>query len=235
MSSIHELTATVRAPAYALSGADGQIVGGMHGVFVDDLRVLSEARLQVDGVEPQALTAVPEGAGRTRFVSVAPALGDYDDPDPTVRLERLRVITPDGMWEEIHLRSTATRAVHAIVTVDLRCDLAPLAALRAGQTRPALAPRVEPQRLVWTAEEVSVTATADAVRPGGDPGRLQWAIDLPPGGRVTVQWILRIAGRTPLSSCRPPVEWARPGSSPTSHAWPAARPVDGGPHRASAR
>src|SRR5262249_50237685 len=86
---VNELTATVYAPTCVLSGADGQIrQTGMHGLFVSDIRAIAEARLCVGGLEPQPLAQLLEGAGVTRFVSVARGFGDVM-ADPTVRVERV--------------------------------------------------------------------------------------------------------------------------------------------------
>ncbi len=211
MSMIHELTATVRAPACALSGADGQIVGGgMQGLFVADVRVLSEARLRVDGIEAQALAALSEAPGRTRFVGVMHGLGDAD-PDPTVRLERVRDLMPDGMQEQIRLRSTASQSISVSVTLDLRCDLTPIVWARAGRARPAISPGLEPNRLVWTDENVTITVTADGAQLDAETPQLRWTVALVPGVEVTLQWRLLSRWRQPiLVSPREPLEWSRP-------------------------
>ncbi len=135
---LHDLIATVRAPACALSDADGQVRAlGVHGVFVSDQRVLSEAHLRFGGAEVQGLAHMSAGPGCTRFVGVVRGFGD-PIADPTVRLERLRRMAPDGMTENIRISSTATMTVAARVTLALQCDLLPLEQVRIGRAGPGL-------------------------------------------------------------------------------------------------
>jgi hypothetical protein len=117
---INDLVVTVLAPAVALSHADGQIrARGMDGLFVSDARALTEVRLRFGGVEPHPLATLPDGPGRTRFISVAHGFGDPIN-DPTIRIDRLRRVTPNGMDEDIRISSAARRAVRARLTIDLR-------------------------------------------------------------------------------------------------------------------
>ncbi len=96
---LHDLVPVVAAPTSALSARDGQIQGdGVQGVFHADLRVLSEATVRVDGRVPEGIGYAPAGPGGARFVSLARHLGD-PVPDPTVRLDRIRRVRPDGMSE----------------------------------------------------------------------------------------------------------------------------------------
>ncbi|NUR88903.1 MAG: amylo-alpha-1,6-glucosidase, partial [Nonomuraea sp.] len=111
---LHHLVGTVLAPTSALGGADGQIrAAGVQGVFHADSRVLSQVRLLVDGREPEAVAHADQGAGRTRFVSLARWLGD-PGPDPTVRLDRTRVVSPGRMAETRRNASTAREPVTAV-------------------------------------------------------------------------------------------------------------------------
>jgi hypothetical protein len=131
---LHDLVPTFAAPTSALSGADGQIrPTGVQGVFHADARVLSAAVLRLDGREPEAIGHAPEGAGTTRFVSVARRLGDARS-DPTVRVERVRRLRPGGLTEEIEIASTAAAPITTTVTVEVASDLAPIAAVRSGRT-----------------------------------------------------------------------------------------------------
>src|SRR5262249_22795804 len=110
---VNDLIVTVQAPAAALSRPDGQIrASGMDGLFVSDVRALTEVRLRFGGIEPHPLTVLSEGPGRSRFVSVAHGFGDPIN-DPTIRLDRVRQLTPDGMREDIRISSVATRPVQA--------------------------------------------------------------------------------------------------------------------------
>ncbi|GAA3223508.1 amylo-alpha-1,6-glucosidase [Nonomuraea helvata] len=213
---LHDLVSTVMAPASALSDADGQIrPAGVQGLFYADRRVLSQARLFVDGREPESVGHAPAGAGRDRFVSLARWLGDRT-ADPTVRLDRLRELSPYGMIEQVAITSTASSPVTATVTVELSCDFAAIDAVKSGRPgTPVPATPVGEGRLSWGSDTTHVTVTghdAQALVEGSDgPACLRWEVSLPPRGRVTLRWELTAEDPaavvvTPTAS----LEWSPP-------------------------
>ncbi|MFG1705034.1 glycogen debranching N-terminal domain-containing protein [Nonomuraea sp. M3C6] len=192
---LHDLVSTVMAPASALSGADGQIrPSGVQGLFRADRRVLSQARLLIDGFEPEAVGHAPAGPGRTRFVSLARRLGD-PGPDPTVRLDRVREVSPHGMSERVEIVSTASVPVTATVTVELACDFAATDAVKSGRATdlPVPAALDGQGRLSWRSADTQVTVTGAGAqaRPGDEP-RLSWEISLAPRARTTLAWQLAV-------------------------------------------
>jgi hypothetical protein len=130
---LHDLLVCLQAPTQAWSGLDGQIRShGAHGVYEGDVRVLTQARLSLAGVEPDALMSATDGPGSVVIVSIA---RDVDDPtrDPTVRVERRRHVEPGTMTEQITLTAATEAPVHAVVRIELGSDLAPMEAVRAGR------------------------------------------------------------------------------------------------------
>ena len=210
---IHDLVATIHAPAYAMSGADGQIRAvGMDGLFVADVRVLTEARLTLGGTEIEPLAHLHEGPGKTRFISVSRAVGD-DDPDPTVRVERVRVIRPDGMDEEILVRSTAAVTVEDTVVVELRCDLTPLELAKASRANSDLVADLATSGagLTWRDHGTTVAVSAPGAEFSPTPARLTWAIDLAPGQALSLSWSVRVDDHQPvIVAPRAPLEWTSP-------------------------
>jgi glycogen debranching enzyme len=206
---LHQLTATVRAPACALGANDGQIRAvGVDGVFVSDLRVLSEAHLRFGDADVQGLARMPAGPGCTRFVGVVRGFGDPIS-DPTVRVDRLRRMAPDGMTEDIRISSTATVAVAATASVAVRCDLLPLEQVRVGQVGAGLTAQIHGGRMVWHGGGVTVTASAAGGR--AESGRLSWDVNLAPGESVTLTWSVLAGEKSPiLVGAQGPVEWSRP-------------------------
>ncbi|SEH02083.1 N-terminal domain of (some) glycogen debranching enzymes [Nonomuraea solani] len=212
---LHDLVSTVMAPASALSGADGQIrQSGVQGLFRADRRVLSLARLLIDEHEPEAAGHAAAGAGRSRFVSLARRLGDRGTADPTVRVTRVRELTPYGMEESVEIVSTASVPVNATVTIELACDFAPIEAVKSGRAT-GVAVAADPSgegRLSWRSERIRVTVTAPGaqVLTGKSP-RLSWEIALPPRGRTTLTWALAVDD--PAAVVVPatgPLEWSAP-------------------------
>ncbi len=208
---VNDLIVTVQAPAAALSRPDGQIrASGMDGLFVSDVRALTEVRLRFGGVEPHPLTVLPEGPGRTRFVSIAHGFGDPIN-DPTIRLDRVRQLTPDGMHEEIRIASVATRPVRAWVTIELRCDLTPLELARLGRSRPELPVQPRPAELRWESDGITVEASGAGAESMTRPDGLRWLVWLAPGERTVLTWRVVVGERRPvLAAPAGPVEWARP-------------------------
>ncbi|MGP3921377.1 amylo-alpha-1,6-glucosidase [Nonomuraea sp. 10N515B] len=225
---LHDLVSTVMAPASALSGPDGQIrQAGVQGLFRADRRVLSLARLLLDGREPEAVGHAPAGAGRTRFVSLARWLGDRT-ADPTVRLDRVRELGPYGMDEHIEIVSTASVPVTATVIVELACDFAAIEDVKSGRTatHPAAPPAAQPSiaapqaagvpagegRLSWRSETTQVTVSGHGSRARvGEHASLTWEVTLPPRGRVTLRWSLVV--HDPAAVVVPatgPLEWSVP-------------------------
>ncbi|MEW9550754.1 glycogen debranching N-terminal domain-containing protein [Nonomuraea sp. NPDC050783] len=212
---LHDLVSTVMAPASALSGADGQIRrSGVQGLFRADRRVLSLARILVDGREPEAVQHAPAGAGRARFVSLARWLGDPGS-DPTVRLTRTRELTPQGMREDLEIVSAAAVPVAATVTVELACDLAAIEDVKSGRADAPPVP-AEPAgegRLAWSPPGLRVTAEGRGARAraGAEGATLTWEIALPPRGTTTLGWSLSV--EDPAAVVVPataPLEWSPP-------------------------
>jgi glycogen debranching enzyme len=207
---IHDRTATVSAPAYALSGADGQIQpSGMDGLFVADVRVLSAAVLSLGGAPILPLAQVHEGPGRTRFVGAGVGLGDTG-ADPTVRVGRLRIVRSDGMQERIRVSSTAGLAVITTVTVELACDLTPLETVKSN-TRPQVKARAIADGLMWSDEATTVTLTAPEAEVGTEPPTLAWSVTVGPGQAISLQWMVRSTESAPvIVAPSAPIEWERP-------------------------
>ncbi len=206
---VNDLVVTVQAPATALSAPDGQVrATGMDGLFVSDMRVLTEARLRFGGVEPHPLAVQHEGPGRSRFISVAHGFGDPIN-DPTIRLDRIRQVRPNGMGEQIRISSVATRPVRAYVTMDLRCDLTPLDLVRGGRSRADLAPTAGADSLRWDTPEFTVVISAAAAEITATG--LRWLVELAAGEQTTLTWQVRVDERHPvLAAPTGPVEWGTP-------------------------
>jgi len=186
---LHDLLTCVRAPALVLTGPDGQLrAGGVQGGYLADRRILSRSLLTVDGTEPAPISGALDGADASRSVSVARDLGD-PGADPTVTVQRRWIATGTGVAEEITLSSAARQPVRARLSLQLGCDLAGMADVKAGLSPAEPAPTSSPDGLHWTGPDgtrVSATATPAPHRIGTAPARLDWDVDVGPGGSVTI-------------------------------------------------
>ncbi len=198
---LHDLVTCVRAPTVALSGADGHIhASGAQGLFRHDLRVLSELVVEVDGARPVPVGHDLHTASDARFVAVIRHLGD-PGADPTVRLERQRHLTGDGLLETITLVNASRQEISASVSVHAAADFATMDAVKHGRvpggddvTRPAAdltAPVAHPASCaVWTG-----TRARTVLRATGDPHRA-----LHDDQRLHLTWPVRVPARTTWSA-----------------------------------
>ena len=193
---LHDLVCAVRAPALAVSGADGQIrAEGVHGIYVSDRRIISRAVLTIDGTEPTSLQGNPVGGDGALFVSTVQTLGDQY-ADPTVLVRRTRTTVPDGAVEQVEVVSYARKPVQATLALHLGCDLADMSAVRSGESVTALPSAAEAHGLRWAgANGMRVQARADVAPDAlhADAGRLDWTIHLAPGAvfRLELTYLIR--------------------------------------------
>lgn len=206
---LHDLVVAVHAPSTALSGHDGQIrARGVQGVFFGDRRALAQAVLRVNGAEPSHIAHMPNKGSGATFVGLARQLGD-EGPDPTVRIERARRMTAEGMVEEVRIVSTARAPVRAEVTLDLATDLSPMDLVRSGRTKIPVPARADGTALCWSENGFEVRVEGDGATIDTGAARLSWAVDLPPRGAARLVWTVRVAGGTVGVAAAPAaVEWS---------------------------
>ncbi|MFI0790118.1 glycogen debranching N-terminal domain-containing protein [Streptomyces lydicus] len=173
-------------PALAVSPASGQLTGdGLDGFYRDGRRILSHCALRVAGSEPLTVQGRLTGPGRARFLGTIRRSGERG-PDPEIRMERLRYA--DGT-EEITFRSSAARPVRLPVEIRLGTDLAELGAVAVGLPGPELRATVHGSGLRWSGPGVHavVSATPTPQDALASAGLLRWELELPPGGRRTIE------------------------------------------------
>ena len=192
----------------------------MDGLFVADVRVLTEVRLRFGGVEPhRAGRRCRSGPGRTRFVAVARRLRRPDQrPDHPDR-PRCGTVAPDGLrgGDPDRLDRAAGRS-GPWLAVDLRCDLTPLD-WRQDRSVPARTwpPHRRGSRRRWTSWSTprrharprrTARSARGRARAGAELADRAGAGCAAPGraGRCAVA---RGAPRSPGRAGRP-VEWSRP-------------------------
>jgi glycogen debranching enzyme len=190
---LHDLVSCVQAPALVLSGPDGQIrPDGVQGWFHHDRRLLSALMLSLNGREPDGLRAESRGADAAAFTAVARHVGDLGT-DPTVLLDRIRVLSGAALRETFTVTSTARCAVDVELAVHVRSDLAPMATVRSGRPSTPLRPVATERGLAW--HEPGRRAGAPRMRVHCDPvpdevdaatGTLHWRRPLRAGEQVTV-------------------------------------------------
>ncbi|GAB2593552.1 glycogen debranching N-terminal domain-containing protein [Pseudactinotalea suaedae] len=212
---LHDRLVCLAAPTQAWSGPDGQIRGtaGIDGVYHADVRVLSSAVLQVDGVEPEPISAATSGAGSVLVSAVARSL---DDPgaDPTVRVDRWREVSPGGFGERFVVSCATAEAVTARVRVRVAADLAGMDDVKAGRTVPAAPARsAGVSELSWQADAVTALLNAPgAVLDLTDPTSpvLAWEVTARPDEPAAVGYELTASDAGAVVRAASGPAWATP-------------------------
>lgn len=185
---LHDLVSAVCAPAMSLSGQDGQIrATGAQGLYVGDLRVVSELLLTLGDEEAVPVGHDNDGGPTGCFHGVAKA--DQPGPDPSLFVRRERALRPTGMVETFTVTSYAAAPVHRRLKVRLSCDLAGTGTVKSGRPGRPEPAQGNAEGLVWAVPgrcTVRVVATpaptmVDAVR-----GALAWDAVVAKGQPATI-------------------------------------------------
>jgi glycogen debranching enzyme len=215
---LHELVTAVRAPTCVLSERSGQIrADGAQGVLHADARALSMAVLALAGAEPVPLSCGLLDADRALFIGLARGLGD-DGPDPAVRVERERTVSPGHLSERITISSAAAAPVEAELTLRVAADLASIGEIKAGHAREPVPVTAGPGELSWGTGGVRVRLTAPGATAAAGPdgeALLTWPVRLAPRGTNEVTWYLSVTDPVAVVVSAP--------SQPGQHPWSAVR------------
>ena len=176
---LHDLASSVCAPALLLGGRDGQVrPGGVGGWYVDDVRMLDRILLSVDGSDLDTVRVSASDAFRHEFGYVARSLGDPGS-DPTVFLDRTRVVGAGEVEETVVVTSVAAEPVDVVVHLELAGDLAAMATVRHGDSTTPVTPEARDGVLRWDDGRASCQ-----VRPTPGPD----AVDIDADGRARLTW-----------------------------------------------
>ncbi|MFE3772374.1 glycogen debranching N-terminal domain-containing protein [Streptomyces sp. NPDC059122] len=232
---VHAALVCTALPSLAVSSTTGQLTGqGLDGCYRDGRRILARCEVRAAGEEPLVVQGRLIAADRALFTGVIRRTGERG-PDPEIRMERLR--SADGT-ERITFHSSATRSVRLPVEIYLGTDLADLGAVAVGLPGPELRAAVHGSGLRWSGRgaHAVVTATPAPQDALASAGLLRWELELPPGGRRTIELHPRLqhgAGGVPAPAGRGPdtsVPGPRTGpagprtrSERPPHSWSPAR------------
>jgi glycogen debranching enzyme len=193
----------LRAPTVVLSEHGGQIrPAGAQGVLHADARVLSAAVLAVGGAEPAQVSGGLLDSSRALFIGIARNLADAG-PDPTVRVERDRLVGAGLVRERIRLSSAADVPVDTELTLRVAADLAGIGEIKAGHGSPPAPVRIGQAgaaetgtaMLTWESGPVRARLTAPgATAAAGADGQavLTWPVLLAVRGTAEVIWELTV-------------------------------------------
>jgi len=185
------LTGVFHAPCQAWSRPDGAMGTGAEGIYCGDERVVRSARLSVAEHELRHVSTQVRSASEVTFVHVLTVPADV--ADPLVTLDQVRRARPDGIEEELRLRSALGTGVTVAFEVVLGLDGTPMAQVKSGEGPAGEPPRPTGPRWSWRDEDTTAAVSADGARVTvrGSDVVLEWRIDLAPGAEATVRWRLQ--------------------------------------------
>ena len=211
---LHDLLPLLSAPTQLWCGAGGQVRElGVQGCFHGDRRVLSLCVLTVDGEEPVAVSGHADGGDAHVFVSLPRGVGD-PGPDPTVRLDRRRELSPGVVRERLSVRSSAQSTVRLRLEVTVAADHARLDDVKAGKPTSTVAPAAAGDgHVLWTAPGLRCSLSAHGARTTltQERARLRWDVVVEPGETVDREWVLAVDDTgLVVSAPRTPPGWEPP-------------------------
>jgi glycogen debranching enzyme len=183
---LHDLAITLRAPTVCLSGPDGQLRGsGTQGVLCADVRVLAQAVVTIDGVEPEPIGHGVTDASTEHFVGILRGVG-VPTADPAVWLRRDRTVLSDGLRETFTLVNRSDQAVAVELRLDVDADLAPIETIKWGDPVPTAPPGVTVRIAAPGAEPATPAAVV------GFPRVLRWPLTVAARGATSRSWALSV-------------------------------------------
>ncbi|WP_457252840.1 amylo-alpha-1,6-glucosidase [Pedococcus sp. P5_B7] len=199
---LHDLRIIVDGNATALSATTGDVSPGAgHGLFVDDVRLLSRLELTVSGETPSAVASEAGGA-TAEFFGAARGLGD-EGPDPTVEIRRVRTLEGATLHEDVTVTSRAARTVRATLRLELGSDGLAIARVKYGAFgAPAVPPELVDGVLTFTTERhrtrVDVDPAPTGLEVAADRAVVSHDVVVEPGESQTVR-VTVSASRTAAS------------------------------------
>ncbi|GAA1800389.1 amylo-alpha-1,6-glucosidase [Planosporangium flavigriseum] len=211
---LHEHVTCLCAPVLWASPRQGDLLGGVDGLYVADRRVLARLRVTVAGEAPSPISTGSTSPADARFLAVVRGLGD-PRPDPTVTCERRRHVGADAGTETIRVDNSSHSPIVAEIAVHAGTDLAPIGRVKAGE-QCALLPAVEVgSGLGWTAEDGTCATLVAYPPPQVDAraGRLRWRVEIAAGASWTAKLTARLRGRPAPAAPADPADPADPAAA----------------------
>jgi glycogen debranching enzyme len=190
----------VAGSTFCLSGADGDVNGGVDGLYVDDVRQLSRLALRVDGERLSPLGSWSSSAFSATFVLRTAPSGPGAEELAVVR-ERA---VASGLAETIRVRNLTRRPRAVVLELELAADFADVFAVKehafaldAGESDPEPLPAsASPTRLggaeLRFRDADGATTQVVLSRPAeGDGGTLAFRAELEPHTEWTVSLRVR--------------------------------------------
>lgn len=189
---LHDAVCTAKAPAQLWAGRDGEVhAAGVEGLVVCDERVLAAIQMASPTHEITHLGTERVAVGEDVLHYV---LRRQDQPvDPSLMLRRERTVRPDGMEENLELRSALSEAC----AVELRLEMVPdgtaMELVKQGLAARPVAVQSEGGEWSWR-EGAHARLSAESMELDSGPAiTLTWRTVIEPGQAKCASWRLEVA------------------------------------------
>ncbi|CAH0189220.1 glycogen debranching N-terminal domain-containing protein [Microbacterium sp. Bi121] len=198
---LNDATIILRAPTQVWSDAAGRMgASPIHGIYHGDVRHVRSVATGVDGTELESIACATPTAQTAVFTDVLRGIDD-DQADPKVRMDRERLVAAGSFHERIVVSSARDVSLSVRLTVTIAPDFAPLQQVKAGIAGADEwtwdGTRVRSATASFTVEAADAAISIeDAESAPGAGIRLRWQVDVPPRGRVELDWALAFEDAT---------------------------------------
>ncbi|ALE06761.1 amylo-alpha-1,6-glucosidase [Arthrobacter sp. ERGS1:01] len=198
---LHDATVALAAPTQTWSGRDGQMIGGIHGIYHSDSRVFSTRSLRVGGAVPEHISTASVSASDVVFVALARNVDDAA-ADPRVQVETLRQVSAGRVAESVTIRSTLKEPLSTMVELRLSADFGDMQVVKSGLGAGGNAQSMTANpggagTLALAHGTVTADLAADGADIAVDPATgtitLSWAVEVPAKSQATVHWAADLA------------------------------------------
>jgi glycogen debranching enzyme len=187
---LHTLTTCVDGNTTVLSDRSGDVIAGTaHGLYVDDVRVLSHLALTVQGEAPAWVASEAHGA-TAEFLLSARNLG-VPGADPQVEVRRTRRLEGPHLRERLAVTNRGPGPVSCRLELEVAADGNGIAAVKAGHTAAQLVePRIAPVGATFAFDRhetaVAFDPAPDEVTREGGVVRAVFELEVSPQATATV-------------------------------------------------
>lgn len=203
---LHNLITVLSAPTMVLSEQGGQVRrSGAQGAIHAHSRVLSQAILEFDGVEPAPISSGLVSACTAMFAGI-PRQSAADAADPSVWVTRTRTVRPGALREVVRMSGGPRAHGTTRVTLRVAADLAVLTDIKAGLTGRLVPITVTSTGLEWGTDGLLVQLSAPGAVATADPAGealLTWDVKLGSQSDQEISWQLTVHDRTALVLAAP--------------------------------
>ncbi|WP_104140356.1 glycogen debranching N-terminal domain-containing protein [Arthrobacter sp. ZGTC131] len=183
---LHRQYCSVAAPTQLWLDADGRLSGGstFSGLLHGDTRMLCQASVTVNGLEPEQVSVDPAPGGVLRVRGLIWGIAGQA-ADPAIEVLQTWTVTPGVVRHTLRI-STSLEELAAEVAVEFSADFTDLANIRLGRFRDPQEPAADDTVLRWHDDSRSLTVSA----PGsaGSGRRLVWRGTAGRGRPYEAEW-----------------------------------------------